>query len=297
MSDPDLMNAVDLLRLELAKFNNALYSIGSDALIVRSTALGSPESIDDWSATLAQMQIQADPYPAAVPDPAVDLAEELERIRYQLAVIMGEVFWYIDPDTTIAALNLAIIALQAAVGVLQAGHTLDGVMHTDVAAMAEAEGDLVYWHQVGADLLWRKLARGADGEVLQSTATTIQWATAIPTGVIVMWSGACDAIPDDWHLCDGTDGTPDLRDKFIVGACNTYDPDDEGGALTHNHTGGNLEFSRGGAFIDGPFLGVRSFSPVAAGAGDRFRPSAWAGTTGSRSHLPPYYALAFIIKL
>ena len=72
MSDPDLTNAVNLLRVELEKFNNALYSIGTDALIVRTTALAAPESIDDWSATLPQMQQQTDPYPLLVPDPATN---------------------------------------------------------------------------------------------------------------------------------------------------------------------------------------------------------------------------------
>lgn len=165
------MNAVDLLRVELQKFNNALYSIGTDSLLIRTTALAAPESIDDWSMNLPQMQQQTDPYPAAVPTPATDLALELEQLRYQLAQIMGEAFWYIDPDTTIAA--------------LAAGHTFDSAMHTDVAAMAEAEGDLAYWHQVGPDLLWRKLARGTDGQSLRSTATSIAWET--PENSVIAW--------------------------------------------------------------------------------------------------------------
>ena len=41
---------------------------------------------------------------------------------------------------------------------------------------------------------------------------------AVPKGVIVMWSGEADEIPDGWALCDGSNGTPDLRSRFIVGA-------------------------------------------------------------------------------
>ncbi len=177
MSDPDLMNSIDLLRIELEKFNNALYSVGTDSLLVQSTALADPQSIDDWSMNLPQMQQQADPYPLGVPDPAVNLAEELERLRYQLAVIMGEAFWYIDPDATIAAMNAAVIALQLAVVGLQAGHAFDSAMHTDVAAMAEAEGDLSVWQTVALVPMWRTLARGADNQVLRSTATSIAWET------------------------------------------------------------------------------------------------------------------------
>jgi hypothetical protein len=46
------------------------------------------------------------------------------------------------------------------------------------------------------------------------------------TGMILIWSGTVITIPDGWHLCDGTEGTPDLRDKFIVGAGDSYDPGD-----------------------------------------------------------------------
>ena len=44
----------------------------------------------------------------------------------------------------------------------------------------------------------------------------------IPSGVIVMWGGQVDKIPSGWTLCDGTDNTPNLTDRFIVGAGNTY---------------------------------------------------------------------------
>jgi hypothetical protein len=43
-------------------------------------------------------------------------------------------------------------------------------------------------------------------------------AADLPTGVIVMWSGQLDAIPVGWALCDGSDGTPDLSNRFVLGA-------------------------------------------------------------------------------
>lgn len=45
-------------------------------------------------------------------------------------------------------------------------------------------------------------------------------------GIIVLWGGAIVDIPAGWALCNGAGGTPDLRDKFIIGAGNTYSPDD-----------------------------------------------------------------------
>ncbi|MFO7923013.1 MAG: hypothetical protein R6U58_04910 [Bacteroidales bacterium] len=66
----------------------------------------------------------------------------------------------------------------------------------------------------------------------------------VPVGTIVMWSGAIEEIPDGWLLCDGTEGTPDLRGRFIVG----YDSEDgdynvigaEGGSNTHTLTSGQM---------------------------------------------------------
>ena len=58
----------------------------------------------------------------------------------------------------------------------------------------------------------------------------------IPSGIICMWSGESTAIPSGWHLCDGDAGTPDLRDRFIVGAGSTYEVGNTGGEATHTLT-------------------------------------------------------------
>lgn len=59
---------------------------------------------------------------------------------------------------------------------------------------------------------------------------------AVPSGIICMWSGESTAIPSGWHLCDGSNGTPDLRDRFIVGAGSTYKVKDTGGEASHKLT-------------------------------------------------------------
>lgn len=58
----------------------------------------------------------------------------------------------------------------------------------------------------------------------------------VPAGVICMWSGSIASIPANFRLCDGTNGTPDLRDKFIVGAGLSYVPGAVGGTTTHTHS-------------------------------------------------------------
>jgi microcystin-dependent protein len=53
---------------------------------------------------------------------------------------------------------------------------------------------------------------------------------AVPAGVITMWSGSVASIPLGWVLCNGSNGTPDLRDRFVVGAGNNYSVNATGGA-------------------------------------------------------------------
>jgi len=63
-------------------------------------------------------------------------------------------------------------------------------------------------------------------------ATTAFVQTALPIGSVIMWFGTVGAIPAGWQVCDGTNGTPDLRDRFVVGAGTTYSVGDTGGANT-----------------------------------------------------------------
>ena len=63
-------------------------------------------------------------------------------------------------------------------------------------------------------------------------ATTAFVQAAIPSGVILLWSGSIASIPSGWLLCNGSNGTPDLRDRFVVGAGSTYAVGATGGATT-----------------------------------------------------------------
>ena len=66
------------------------------------------------------------------------------------------------------------------------------------------------------------------------TASTADINTAsthyVPSGGIIMWSGSVASIPSGWFLCDGNNSTPDLRNRFVVGAGDTYAVDATGGA-------------------------------------------------------------------
>jgi hypothetical protein len=62
----------------------------------------------------------------------------------------------------------------------------------------------------------------------QIATTAYVLANGVPSGAIMMWSGTIATIPSGWYLCDGTNGTPNLTNKFIIGA----DADDGGAAKT-----------------------------------------------------------------
>lgn len=66
----------------------------------------------------------------------------------------------------------------------------------------------------------------------QTGKSTSSAETSIPAGCILMWSGAIADIPAGWVLCDGNNGTPDLRDRFVVGA-----REDDSGVAKTNITG------------------------------------------------------------
>lgn len=163
-------------------------------------------------------------------------------------------------------------------------------------------------------------AVGTNGNVLTSTGSA--WAsTALPatfvTGMILMWSGSIATVPSGWQLCDGTNGTPNLQDRFVVGAGSTYAVAATGGSanaitVAHTHTATSTVTDPGHAHSlspynnyginYGPATGLTTAgSPVStqsATTGISVSTSiASTGSSGTNANLPPYYALAYIMKL
>lgn len=139
------------------------------------------------------------------------------------------------------------------------------------------------------------------GKALVSDATGLaSWGTAIPAGVIVMWSGSIGSIPSGWALCDGSGETPDLRSRFVYGAGGSYEVGATGGEETHtltiaempSHThdiAGNTDTSPDGG----------SGSVATEDTTNMTLSDTALSTGGGQAHnnMPPYYALAFIMKL
>ena len=66
-----------------------------------------------------------------------------------------------------------------------------------------------------------------------------------PVGSIIAYSGLKSQIPSNWHLCDGTGGTPDLRDRFLMGTANAGDLDTYKSAGVPNITGNFMAYNNG----------------------------------------------------
>ena len=93
----------------------------------------------------------------------------------------------------------------------------------------------------------------------------------LPSGTIVIWSGEEIAIPVGWSLCDGTNGTPDLRNRFVLGAGDGRLVHETGGSEWHSH------------YV--PWSGADGTGPYGS--------SHW---TEESSSMPPYWSLCYIQK-
>lgn len=68
---------------------------------------------------------------------------------------------------------------------------------------------------------------------------------ALPVGSIIMFYDAIANRPTGWEICDGTNGTPDLRSKFVYAASADGEVGATGGATTHSHTNSPTNDSSG----------------------------------------------------
>ena len=211
------------------------------------------------------------------------------------------------PPSTI---NNAIREAMAQVKNLQDGSSLDSFTN---AGTLTSSGTLAVTGNLTLDA-----ASGTSGQYLTSAGSgvTPTWSTltTFVSGMIMLWSGSTASIPAGWLLCNGTSSTPDLRDRFVVGAGSTYAVDATGGSATavvvsHSHTAtvtdpghlhgiaysGTLGFSAGGGYGGTAFGGAVNKSTASATTGVTVANSDF-GVSGTNANLPPYYALCYIQK-
>lgn len=166
---------------------------------------------------------------------------------------------------------------------------------------------------------------GSDGKL----PTSIMPSTFV-TGMIMMWYGSSSNVPSGWAICNGSNGTPDLRDRFIVGAGNAYSLGSTGGEKTHILTTQEMPSHTHSVKTDATAKAIGSFrtwkhDPQATGVFSQTQTEncnskngggdpGWrvdlninkiglymeldnAGGGGEHENRPPYYALFYIMKL
>ncbi len=143
--------------------------------------------------------------------------------------------------------------------------------------------------------------------------------STVPSGMILLWSGSIGSIPAGYYLCNGSNGTPDLRNRFLVGAGDSYAVNATGGSadaivVSHTHTATSVVTDPGHTHTvsvnnqgsqNGNVSGGGSM-PTTAGATLTTASSTTgitvattntaSGTSGTGANLPPYYALCYIMK-
>lgn len=107
---------------------------------------------------------------------------------------------------------------------------------------------------------------------------------SIPSGLISIWSGTAATIPSGWALCDGTNGTPDLQNRFVVGAGNSYAVGDTGGASSVTLAEANLpSHTHGAGNYSAPSAGDHTHTGDTSNTGDHSHDGT-TSNTGGHSH-------------
>ena len=195
-----------------------------------------------------------------------------------------------DKLTNLEQLRAASLAAKGLIGEV-AGATAEAL-----GEMAEALEDLAAQQQ-GSTLTISATGGGDSGGS----------GGGIPSGLVAMWSGEADAVPDGWALCDGSNGTPDLRDRFVLGAGSSYSVGDKGGEETHKLTtseiprhshdytptsySANLGMRAEASRINNNTV-ISLSSSSSAG-----KSTTSVGSGFAHNNMPPYYVLCYIMKL
>ena len=141
--------------------------------------------------------------------------------------------------------------------------------------------------------------------------------SSIPSGCIIVWSGAVGAVPAGYYLCNGLNGTPDLRNSFVLGAGSTYSVGQTGGStdaviVSHTHTATSVVTDPGHAHkYTIPTASSSTTSAFTANTGTSVNTgdttsvttgitvattNSTTGVSGTNANMPPYYALCYIMK-
>lgn len=156
-------------------------------------------------------------------------------------------------------------------------------------------------------------------EAIQNAINAVLPGSNVPPGGVIIWTGEASAVPEGWALCDGTNGTPDLRGRFVLGESESHAAGTTGGTETvrlstaqlakHSH-GQYVPVSATGSTTSGYVNLVNPASTNNPVSGRPYEDGLFGGTTNANQvntktqgdsepheNMPPYYVLAYIMKL
>jgi hypothetical protein len=216
-------------------------------------------------------------------------------------------------------LGLGTMATQNANAVTITGGNISGI-----TALAIADGGTGGTSAVTArtSLGLGTMATQNDNAVTITGGTISGVNGVLPVGSIIMWYGSLASIPTGWQLCNGSSGTPDLRDRFVVGAGSSYAVGAIGGSkdqnvVAHTHTASSVVndpghnhtlptsttaqygFDNGGASTtDAGSIRTPTMATRAAFTGISVTTTVNStGSSGINANLPPYHALCYIMRV
>ena len=178
--------------------------------------------------------------------------------------------------------------------------------------------------RVDTDLTYNPVTNTLNVPNISGNGSGLSGIESFVTGMIILWYGNTGNIPTGFVLCDGNNNTPDLRDRFVVGAGSAYSPNNTGGSSSvtlsesqlpsHNHSASSSVSDPGHAhsYIDQYVVINNGYRPWPANNNDcaqrnidttnattGITVSTTVGNTGSGTAIenrPPYYALCYIMK-
>jgi len=191
----------------------------------------------------------------------------------------------------------------------------DAVTSSTTAQVGELKGQ-VYATSSSVYITYDDYAPGINNKVQLTTPAMLAAEIAVsggtPIGGIILWYGSTGSIPSGWHLCDGTNSTPDLRGMFVVGAGGTYAVGATGGSadavvVSHTHgitdpghqhpytqTTGSTSNQSGSST---PCLSYPSTTSELTDSAVTNITINTAGVSGTNANLPPYHALCYIMRV
>jgi hypothetical protein len=191
--------------------------------------------------------------------------------------------------------------------------------YTAIASAISSKADSNSPTFTGTPLAPTASAGTSTTQIASTAFVTTAVAAAFPSGGIIIWSGSSASIPSGWVLCNGSNSTPDLRDKFVVGAGSTYAVGATGGSanaivVSHTHTATSTVTDPqhrhtsptnsltgpgtggGGRYIAGDSGGGNVNTTLVSTGITVATTNSTEGSSGTNANLPPYYALCYIMK-